>query len=248
MNLRESLRMYLRNTLTGFNSKAAVILLSSGALLLLHHNHFRRRFFTAYFGHMPWTSSGRFAQLYSFFYWESGTLLLLALIPFLIGYFLIGMKPKEMGISRPDFSKGGAKIFGAFLAVMIVVVIAASYFKEFSGYYPEGKFAATSLVAYLIYEMGYLVYFISWEFFFRGYMLFGLEPHLGRGNAAIISTVIFAIMHFNKPEIEALGALAAGLALAMLAFSTRSFLSCAALHWMVAMSMNIAAIIQKSAK
>ena len=49
-------------------------------------------------------------------------------------------------------------------------------------------------------------------------------------------------MHYSKPLPEALGSIIAGVLLGVLALETRSFLYGAAIHWLVAMSMDVIAV------
>ncbi len=94
---------------------------------------------------------------------------------------------------------------------------------------------------FFVYELGYMSYFVGWEFFFRGWMLNGLLQRFGRGGAILIQTAPFAIMHLGKAELEALGSIVAGVALGVLALRTRSFWYGFFLHGLVALWMDLLA-------
>jgi len=49
-------------------------------------------------------------------------------------------------------------------------------------------------------------------------------------------------MHYSKPLPEALGSIIAGVLLGILALETRSFIYGAAIHWLVAMTMDVVAV------
>ena len=83
---------------------------------------------------------------------------------------------------------------------------------------------------------------LSWEFFFRGYMLFGLEERFGK-YSVLIQMIPFTILHHGKPFAESLGAILAGILLGVIALETRSFIYGALLHWLVAVSMDVSVIL-----
>ena len=66
----------------------------------------------------------------------------------------------------------------------------------------------------------------------------------GLGNYSILfQTIPFAVMHYSKPFPEAMGSIIAGLLLGAVAFETRSFIYGAAIHWLVAASMDLIAVM-----
>jgi len=79
------------------------------------------------------------------------------------------------------------------------------------------------------------------EAFFRGFLLFGLYPRLGR--YAIWAMVIpYTMIHFGKPMPETFAAIVAGYALGHLALRSRSFVWGWMLHWSVAITMDVLVI------
>ncbi|MFB3042620.1 MAG: hypothetical protein ACE1ZS_12575, partial [Candidatus Poribacteria bacterium] len=52
-----------------------------------------------------------------------------------------------------------------------------------------------------------------------------------------------AVMHYSKPFPEAMGSIFAGLLLGVVAFETRSFIYGAAIHWFVAPTMDVLALL-----
>jgi len=104
---------------------------------------------------------------------------------------------------------------------------------------PPGGKPYVSVKLFVLYEALYFLYFVGWEFLFRGWMLNGLLPTFGRAGALLIPMLPFAIMHLGKAELEALGSIVAGLALGVLALRTRSFWYGAALHGLIAVWMDV---------
>jgi membrane protease YdiL (CAAX protease family) len=75
-----------------------------------------------------------------------------------------------------------------------------------------------------------------WEFFFRGFMLFGLEPAFGE-MAVYIQMIPFAIAHIGKPEIETLSSIAGGILIGYIARYCRSFWPAFVLHVIIGLTM-----------
>jgi hypothetical protein len=70
---------------------------------------------------------------------------------------------------------------------------------------------------------------LAWEFIWRAFMLFGLEPALGE-LAIYVQMVPFAIAHVGKPEIETLSSIAGGILLGYVVRKCRSFWPAFLLH------------------
>lgn len=131
-----------------------------------------------------------------------------------------------------------------FFAIMLPFVVFAVFQKDFASAYPLFKAAGKSLGLFVIWEAVHLAHMFGWEFLNRGFLLFGLAERMG--NWAILATAIpFAVLHIGKPELEAYGSFLAAIALGWLALRTRSFLPGVLLHWGVAFSLDIAAIIKR---
>ncbi len=227
---------YLRE----WDRQTTVILLASAVLLTLHRNYSRPRVFrnnfAIFFEHLP------FAESYPYFYWFLTTGLSLFLIPILVA--MIGTKagPKDYGIRLGHQKLGWSVSLAAWILMIPIVFLAAKLHPPFLDKYPFSKVVEKSLLLFSLYQLAYGVYMMSWEFFFRGFMIFGLEKQFGN-YSILIQTIPFAVMHFSKPLPEALGSIIAGLLLGVLALETRSFIYGAVIHWFVAMTMDTVCVV-----
>jgi membrane protease YdiL (CAAX protease family) len=89
--------------------------------------------------------------------------------------------------------------------------------------YPMCKLLVTHPELRLPYWFAYAVlYYIAWEWCFRGWMLFGLLRRWPVALAVLLQTVPSALVHLGKPVGETLGAVPFGLALGWLALRTQS--------------------------
>jgi uncharacterized protein len=177
-------------------------------------------------------------ELGSYYWWFGSSFVLYLVIPCA---WTKAFGPHQLG--ELGFGLGnrrlGLAISGGFLAIMIPVVLVASRFQAFHDEYPLCKEALGSRATFFTYEVGYALYFIAWEFLFRGYLLQGLKHRLGGGMAVLMQTLPFALMHSGKPEAEAYGSIVAGLALGVLALQTGSFWYGAGIHGVIAVTMDL---------
>jgi membrane protease YdiL (CAAX protease family) len=128
-------------------------------------------------------------------------------------------------------------------AIAAPLIIAASFTASFQDRYPFFHPAAgQSLWPYLyLWWTLYWLQFVALEFFFRGFLLYGLTPRLGW--AAIFAMVLpYNMLHYGKPMPEALAAIVGGIVLGTLALKTRSIWWGAALHISIALTMDVFAL------
>ena len=171
------------------------------------------------------------------------TFVLLFVISLLVAYFVDKNKPKELGLGIGDW-RFGLRWAAIFLGVMLPVVFAVSFTDTFANKYPLSKGSTASLEAFLVWEAVSLLYFIGWEFYFRGYMLFSLYKYLG-AIAVFVPMIPFVILHSSKPLPEALGAIFVAELLCVFALRAGSFWYGMFVHWIINTAMDVAAIWQK---
>jgi membrane protease YdiL (CAAX protease family) len=78
----------------------------------------------------------------------------------------------------------------------------------------------------------------AWEYLFRSYMLFGLEPALG-DMAIYVQMIPFAIAHIGKPEIETLSSIVGGILVGYIVRRSRSFWPAYVLHMIIGTTMYL---------
>lgn len=130
-------------------------------------------------------------------------------------------------------------------AVMTVPLWVASRRPEFMAYYPLRPEAAYSWPLFVYHEMSYGLYMLSWEFFFRGFLTFGLARRFGQTASLLTQTLAFGVMHYGKPLPEMLGSFVAGYILGWLALRARSFYPGFALHWACSVTFDVLVILAR---
>ena len=182
------------------------------------------------FGHDPVSEID--SRFISRIYWflMDGTLMFL--LPVLSIKFIFKEKLSEFGIRWGDY-KFGLTTLVIFLIFMIPILWIVSGSEVFTKTYPQGgSEVRNSIGIFLLYELCILIYMLGWEFFWRGYMLFGLKSKFGY-YTIFIQMIPFFILHKGKPEIELFASIFAGLVLGVQALRSRSFIYAWLLHWMV---------------
>ena len=226
--------------LEGWERQTTLILLASAVLLTLHRKYSRtgifRTYLVDYFDNLPLLAS------HPYYYWFLSTAFTLFLLPIIVAVFGTKQSLGEYGLRFGKQKVGWFVTLVAWVVMVPVVILAVKVYPPFLHKYPLCKAVASSWLAFVLYQLAYGVYMFSWEFFFRGFMLFGLEKRFGN-YSILIQTIPFAVMHFSKPLPEALGSIIAGVLLGVLAFETRSFVYGAAIHWLVAMTMDTVCVI-----
>jgi membrane protease YdiL (CAAX protease family) len=120
---------------------------------------------------------------------------------------------------------------------MLPVIAYLSKVPSVSATHPLCRLATRHTGALVIYEAALLLYVSGWEFFFRGFLLFGLKKPLGEG-AIYLQALPYALMYLDGPRLQTLGAIPGGIALGYLASRTGSIWYGVALHWLCALALD----------
>lgn len=73
---------------------------------------------------------------------------------------------------------------------------------------------------------------IGWEFFFRGFLLFGYARVFG-SHALWLHAVPFALAHLSKPAVETYSTIFGGFLFGLVAWRTKSFVYPFLIHWFI---------------
>lgn len=196
------------------------------------------------------THEGEYAPIYSFMYFASCAVLFRTVVPFGFARLALGLRPGQLGLFAPgnDHPAVVQPIWPVYLVLFLFVlpfVIGVADTAAFQAKYPMARAmiqdGALRLDHLVVYEAFYLLIFVSGEGFWRGYLTFGAERDLGLYSLAFMA-VPYVTAHYGKPLAETLGAIAAGTVLGWLALKHRSVWLGVAIHYAVAVSMDLLAI------
>ncbi len=204
-----------------------VLLLSAPILLTLYRYHGYPQFFYAYFPRFRQIPDGDLIARY----WQFGVFfLLMFILPAL--YVKWGMKKSlyDFGWGLGDV-KYGIKWLITIPLLVVPIIFLASKMPSLRAEYPLAKSLLTDQSHLLVYELAYVMfYYVAWEFFFRGFLLFGLVKRFGAVNAILIQTISSCLVHIDKPEGEIIGSIVIGIIFGMIALRSRSIWYVFAIH------------------
>jgi membrane protease YdiL (CAAX protease family) len=161
------------------------------------------------------------------------------LIP--LGIILLAFRedPRRFGLRLGNWRQGALwAVLGILLMAMIIVGLAQ--LAEFRSYYASLSFQEPLSHEVVEFALRQAIYMFSWEFIFRGFMLFGLKDRLGP-LAIWIQAIPFAIMHLGKPELETLSTIFGGAAFGYIDLKSKSVLPSVIIHWAIYVMMVFAA-------
>ena len=146
------------------------------------------------------------------------------IVPLAIIILVFRKHPREYGFQLGDW-KAGLVITGlSILIIAPIVWLVASSDQSMQNYYDHRLSRLTPLIGFLD--------LIGWEFFFRGWILFGYARKFG-DDALWLQAVPFAMAHIGKPELETITTIFGGFLFGLVAWRTRSFIYPFLIHWFV---------------
>jgi len=183
-------------------------------------------------------------RLFQLTYWVSILITFYLTIPLLVIHFIFKEKLSDYGLSPKGFFNN-YKTYVVFFLFMVPFILMVSTTDSFQYKYPFYKPDEESLWPnFVIWQCLYLFQFFALEFFFRGFMIHGLKKKFGF-YAIFIMMIPYVMIHFQKPMPETIGAIFAGIILGALSLKSRSIWLGVAIHYSVAITMDLAALWQK---
>ena len=146
------------------------------------------------------------------------------ILPLAIILFVERKRPGEYGFQFGDWKAGLALTALAILIAAPILWWVSSSDPSMQKYYQSLLTPALPIMTFLD--------LIGWEFFFRGWILFGYARRFG-DNALWLQAVPFALAHIGKPEVETLSTIFGGFLFGLVAWRTRSFVYPLLIHWFV---------------
>ena len=102
--------------------------------------------------------------------------------------------------------------------------------------YPQIRIKDWGLRIYLLSAVTWVAYLLSYEFFFRGYLLYASIRFLGVPWAIVLNVIIYALSHIPKGKFETIGAIPLGVLLCFITITTGSIWAAFSIHAVMALS------------
>ncbi|MBU1095414.1 MAG: CPBP family intramembrane metalloprotease [Bacteroidetes bacterium] len=241
MNFLKSELKLLLKLITELNTKVVILFITSALLLIASHYSAAYYIPSEIAKNIPFINGIR-KDFREYILWFTSDIFILLVIPLLIIKFFFKEKIRDYGIQF-GASSIGLKYCLLFIIPMIVIIWFVSGSENITNYYPTLKSAVYSWQLFIAFQSSLLIYMIAWEFFWRGFLFFGLEEKFGI-YAILIQMIPFVLLHQGKPFIESVGAVFGGIALGYLAYRTRSIWYGIIIHFVVITFMDFISIIR----
>jgi membrane protease YdiL (CAAX protease family) len=157
--------------------------------------------------------------------------------------FIIAQHPllflRDAGFTFGHYGKGIViAAIGTPLAILAGFV--GSRDAELRRFYPFSKRACRSPKKFIAYETAYLfLYYLPWEFLYRGILFFPFVSGLGLIPALSLQTILSTLYHIGHPDSEIFASLVAGFLFGGIAYITGSFVYTIFLHALVGISTDV---------
>ena len=152
-------------------------------------------------------------------------------------------------LKSSNLQKGNTKlgliIIGIATLIVPLIALSTNLDAEMSSTYPLIDFNTYfEWWQILLYFASYIMYYIGWEYLFRGLLLKGSLEHIGPLGAILVTTLISALIHtsiggFGKPMLETLSAIPAGLIFGYIAYRTDSIYYTIYVHALIGILTDI---------
>ena len=194
---------------------ATIILIGSAVLLTIH-----RYYGSTDFGLQAISS---FSQSDGVLIMFISAFILMGLLPALILFYGFRHKLSDYGLRAGNWKIGLSAALILLALISGTLLYPASQTAEMRDFYPLDHSIVSVSWPFIRFELLRVVFFYTaWEFFFRGFMLFGLRKYVGTWLAICIQTIPQCLWHIGMPSGEIFSSIAGGVLFGVLAIRTGS--------------------------
>src|SRR5690606_20093139 len=172
----------------------------------------------------------------------SWTVAILLLAPALL-QLLVGGNLRELGLRRGDHRYGLRAAAVSAVVAIPIIALSSGQASGLASFYPwAGAVVGSSIFALLSWALLYSAYYLSFEFFFRGFLLKAFADSFGTTQAIWLQAMAATLIHLGKPLPEALAALPASLLFGVMAVRSKSIFYPAIVHLVIGLTLDISVL------
>jgi uncharacterized protein len=187
----------------------------------------------------PYFNSALHGDAYAYMTQFAVFFVLMLVIPAAYMKFKMNANFAEFGLGLGNV-KAGLKLLAICIPIILVVLYFGTDSPDVRSEYPLAKSLHRQHEMIIWYHLAYVaLYYVAWEFFFRGFLLFGLKDRFGVFNAILIQTIASCLIHLGKPASETIGAIFIGILFGIFAYRTRSIWYVFILHIIMGLSTDL---------
>jgi membrane protease YdiL (CAAX protease family) len=161
--------------------------------------------------------------------WVS-SLIYFAVLPILT-IIILRRNPLDFGLRLGNFKVWSFYVIASLIVALPILYI-ASRSSLLTEYYTIRQFDVVK------YCLETTVFLFSWEFLFRGFLLFGLKEKL-KESSILVQMIPFVLLHFGKPEIETISTILTGIYFGYVAYRGNSYWPAFIIHLFINISFII---------
>jgi membrane protease YdiL (CAAX protease family) len=161
--------------------------------------------------------------------WVS-SLIYFAVLPILT-IIILRRNPLDFGLRLGNFKVWSFYVIASLIVALPILYI-ASRSSLLTEYYTIRQFDVVK------YCLETTVFLFSWEFLFRGFLLFGLKEKL-KESSLLVQMIPFVLLHFGKPEIETISTILTGIYFGYVAYRGNSYWPAFIIHLFINISFII---------
>lgn len=150
---------------------------------------------------------------------------------------ILGRQPMSLGMGAGNVRKGGT-----WLLAGIPICVAVGYLtagnESLAAAYPLNHSVTLAIAVFVPHALFYFLYYLGFEYHFRGLLLLGLADRLGQHAANLLQAGLVTLVHVGKPGVELAAAFPASLLFGWITLRTGSIWYALILHWAVGVSLD----------
>lgn len=149
---------------------------------------------------------------------------------------ILGRPALTLGMGGGDRRQGLALLaFG--LPVGILIAWTGARDTTIASVYPLAN-VTRAAGPFALHAVLYALYYLGFEYHFRGFLLLGLKEKIGPNTALVLQAALATVAHVGKPQTELAIAFPGSLALGWITLRTGSIWYALVIHWVVGVAMD----------